>query len=250
VGVAYPFDTIKSRTQAFLDDAPPGSKAPPAWEIAMQVLAEEGPVGFFSGVTSTMVGQAINKGLVFGTFEEAKKFLQVAGGVDVLGPGPLFLAACFSAGPAALLVTPIERIKCVMQADVKHTFGSPLECLAAVVAEDGVGGLMTRGLGVTLLREVPSYGIYFLAYAQTKTALLAALASPPCLALSAAAGISDPAGLAASVAPFVGGAAAGVASWIPVYPADVVKVRQSSVRVTSLEPRSFYPTPSSDCFHI
>ena len=83
--------------------------------------------------------------------------------------------------------------------------------------EDGVRGLLFRGLGATLAREVPSFGFYFAAYECTKGLILSLLlthASPL---------LGGGGGSLAFLAPLVGGAAAGVAAWVPVYPIDVVK---------------------------
>merc|ERR1712125_254607 len=63
-------------------------------------------------------------------------------------------------------------------------------------------GFLT-GLGPTLAREVPSYGIYFLVYGVFMQTQIASLLG--------------------NIAPLVFGALSGMASWIPVYPVDVVK---------------------------
>lgn len=243
VGVAYPLDTVKVKTQAFTESAAPGEQLPSVWVLARRVLDEEGLAAFYSGVTSTMLGQALIKGVVFWTYEATKTRLANvlgAGTVDpaALGAGWLFFAACVSGVVASFVVTPVERVKCVMQASSGSTvpmtsqlqgeestssstskgvrFSSPLMCLREIVRTDGWSGLLTRGLGPTLFREVPAYGFYFLAYESTKDMLLALLAAPTIVGTAAAAALIP-------LVPLVGGAAAGVASWVPVYPVDVVK---------------------------
>ena len=57
VGVAYPLDTLKTRQQAKGDDDD-GSGAT-GFALAVEVLQTEGLSGFYSGVSSTMVGPAI-----------------------------------------------------------------------------------------------------------------------------------------------------------------------------------------------
>ena len=39
VGVAYPLDTVKVKTQAFLETAPSGERAPSSWELSRRVGA-------------------------------------------------------------------------------------------------------------------------------------------------------------------------------------------------------------------
>jgi len=99
------------------------------------------------------------------------------------------------------------------------TYSSPLMCISEIVHTDGLGGFFFRGLGVTMLRETPSYALYFVAYETVKaggTSLVAA-------ALTSGSLESSTGEVLLGLLPLVGGAAAGVASWVPVYPVDVVK---------------------------
>jgi hypothetical protein len=96
-----------------------------------------------------------------------------------------------------------ERVKVMMQAQQNSVYANELECIKAVLENEGWTGLFSRGLGPTLLREVPSYAIYFVVY---RVLMQTAIA-----------------GSLGSVAPLVCGAMSGCACWIPVYPIDVVK---------------------------
>lgn len=115
----------------------------------------------------------------------------------------LLLAACFSGFVTSFLVTPIERVKVLMQAS--NIYKNEMDCLRAIIKNDekGILGVLGKGLGPTLAREVPSYGIYFLIYG-----LLMQLPMATDLGVAA---------------PLIFGALTGMASWIPVYPVDVVK---------------------------
>ena len=200
VGVAYPLDTLKTKLQAREDSGASSSSSPLA--LAADIVRDEGFEGFYGGVSSTMAGQAAIKGVVFFVYEACKS----AWCSPELGTAALLLAACTSGAVGSLVVTPVERVKVVMQASTAGTYASPLACARSLLETDGVDGFLMRGLGATLLREVPSYMLYFGAYE--------AVASSGVL----------PAGLA----PLLGGAAAGVASWVPVYPIDVVKTNLQS----------------------
>jgi len=203
VGVAYPLDTLKTKTQSM---AGTGSNL---FQLTAQIIKTQGVAGFYSGVTSTMAGQALIKGVVFFVYEAAKGYL-LAHGVQPaaeLGFVDLCLAACASGAVGSLVVTPVERVKCVMQAGEAGTYSSPIECIAALIRSDGLLGLAFRGLGATLLREVPAYALYFVSYDLVKEALLAGASVP------------------AALIPLLGGAVAGAMAWIPVYPIDVVKTQ-------------------------
>ena len=150
-----------------------------------------------------MLGQAAIKGVVFFVYEWAKAYCAAT----ALGDSSLalILSACLSGAVGSLVVTPVERIKCIMQATEAGTYAGPVACTQQVLRTDGVQGLLFRGLGATLLREVPAYGFYFVSYDVAKDFLLdGSLVSP-------------------SLVPLLGGAVAGAMAWIPVYPVDVIK---------------------------
>ena len=57
-----------------------------------------------------------------------------------------------------------ERVKVMMQAQQNSLYANELECIQAVLQNEGWTGLFSRGLGPTLAREIPSYAIYFVVY--------------------------------------------------------------------------------------
>ncbi len=63
----------------------------------------------------------------------------------------LLIAACYSGFVTSFLVTPIERVKVLLQAS--DTYKNELDCLTSIVKSDpnGVFGLFSKGLGCTLV---------------------------------------------------------------------------------------------------
>ena len=101
----------------------------------------------------------------------------------------------------------------MMQAQEKGArsqYANELECIKSIVQNEGWFGLLTRGLNLTLAREVPSNAIYFVVYG---------------LLMQTA--MKDALGVMASM---VCGAISGIACWIPVYPIDVVKTRMQNTK--------------------
>lgn len=220
VGVAFPLDTLKTKSQVLASsqrsggiqsDASSGTASLLAGEDVTQmnmfelfalIYKMEGIGGFFGGVKGMMVGQAVIKSVAFSANQIGLSFLK-ENAAFLPSAAVLLGAAFFSGFVTSFLVTPIERVKVLMQASNKYK--NEIHCLQNIIKSDDLGfiGLFSRGLGPTLAREVPSYGIYFLIYG-----LLMAL--PIATAMG-------------NMAPLVFGAFTGMASWIPVYPVDVVK---------------------------
>jgi len=114
--VAFPFDTIKTKTQAASnsDSAVPKSNL----ELIKNILEEEGFKGFYAGVKPAALGQFFIKAVAFSTNSNA--LLYLTGNDMGSASNPSFLAlisaASLSGFVASFLVCPIERIKILMQA--------------------------------------------------------------------------------------------------------------------------------------
>ena len=200
MGVAYPLDTLKTKAQSTAGSAPQN-----AFALTAQIYRNEGVAGFYGGVSTTMLGQALIKGALFFVYGAVRDALaRTALGLSTLS---LCLAAATSGAVGSFVITPVERVKCVMQAKAAGTFVNPLACIAELVSRDGVGGLAFRGLGATILREMPACTLYFVTYDLSKAALLASGA------------------LSRTASLLLAGAFAGAMSWVPVYPIDVVKTQ-------------------------
>ena len=116
----------------------------------------------------------------------------------------MVFCACNVGFVTSFLVNPIERIKILMQSDKDGQYKSEIDCAIKVIKEDGLKGLLVRGLDATLAREIPGYGLYFVVYSLLMTSVVGITLGP-------------------NFSPLVCGAAAGCLSWIPVFPFDVVK---------------------------
>lgn len=195
VGIAFPLDSLKTKQQVM-----PGGTT--VWNVISYVWQNEGIRGFFQGVRLMMVAQAIIKSSAFACNNFGLTVLSKYD-IPVSNTSKLLLAACFSGFVTTFIVVPFERIKIMMQAAQKGVYNSSLDCLRAVLRNEGLLGLFERGLGPTLVREIPGYALYFfVAGALMQTRLATHLGQAGNLLF---------------------GAVAGMAAWIPVYPIDVVK---------------------------
>ena len=200
LGVAYPLDTLKTKTQSSAGGSTPSNP----FALAAQIYKAEGLQGFYSGVSISMAGQALIKGVLFFVYGGARNFVAgTALGLSTLG---LCLAASFSGAVSSLVMCPVERVKCVMQARAAGSFANPIACIGELVRQDGAYGLVFRGFGATVLREMPACTLYLVGYELAKATLLATTLPRMAVLL-------------------LSGAFAGAASWVPVYPIDVVKTQ-------------------------
>eukprot|EP00834_Sanchytrium_tribonematis_P006637 NODE_507_length_6688_cov_1.276673.p5 type:complete len:173 gc:universal NODE_507_length_6688_cov_1.276673:5273-5791(+) len=111
----------------------------------------------------------------------------------------IMFAGGFSALPTTLLMTPIERVKVMLQTQANLKIGD-------IFKQTGVRGLY-KGTMATLLRDCPGSVAYFGAYEVVKKWLTPSDGT-----------LSIPAVLTA-------GGCAGIANWAVAIPADVLKTR-------------------------
>lgn len=222
VGVAFPLDTLKTKQQVQSSSSSSSSTTTIAEmnpdgristyqrpvtmvDVFQETWNKEGLGGFFGGVQTSMLGQAVIKSVAFGI--NSYMLSQLSSTLDA--NSALLLAAATAGFVTAFLAVPCDRIKVLMQCKDGQCQCNDWDCLSGVIAHEGLYGLFFRGLGPTLCREVPAYTIYFSVYG----ALLAQAAGP----LGAA-------------APLVCGAVAGATCVLPVYPVDVVKTLVQNTR--------------------
>eukprot|EP00198_Chlamydomonas_reinhardtii_P009589 XP_001698926.1 carnitine/acylcarnitine translocase [Chlamydomonas reinhardtii] len=146
-------------------------------------------------------------------------------GLEPAGPTQRSLLAGQAAGSShssvagmaqVFLWSPVEllKLRAQLQTASPGTAGycNPAALAAQVVRQDGVAGLY-RGFTLTVVRDVPSYAMYFWLYHDIAAALSPGLhpeQAPPATQVLA-------------------GGLAGVLAWLPIYPLDVIKTRVQAV---------------------
>lgn len=187
------------------------------WQVMKHVYENEGMAGFLGGIRIMMVGQGLVKACSF-TVNTVVLNWEVTHASTQTGSSPttvMFLIAAASAGFASsFIVNPVERVKVMLQAasSSDRKSESEVECIQRVLKSEGWSGFLGRGLGTTMLREIPSDAIYFSVYGLLMQAIGGGIG-----------GTDETMILAPWLASLLFGAASGVASWIPVYPVDYIK---------------------------
>lgn len=157
--VGQPFDTTKVRIQT--------SPTPiTAKEVITNLLKKEGPVAFYKGTLTPLVGVGACVSLQFGVNEAMKRFFHYKNPKSSHTLTlPQYYACGFIGGLSnSFLASPIEHVRIRLQTQTASgsgaTFKGPLDLIKQLKAN----GALMRGLGTTAVRESHGCGIYFLTY--------------------------------------------------------------------------------------
>ncbi|XP_019773221.2 mitochondrial basic amino acids transporter [Dendroctonus ponderosae] len=193
--IGHPLDTVKVCIQT-QDSNNPRYRG--TLHCLQSICTQQGFKGIYRGVTSPLFGVAGINAIVFGIYGNTQRHMQ--------NPD-LLISHAIAGGTAGLvqsfICSPIELAKSTMQVgNTSHQ--NPLDCLKSIYQKNGLKGVY-RGLNITILREIPAFGSYFMAY-ELLTRRNDDLPVSTCTMLWA-------------------GGLAGVISWILIYPIDVIKSR-------------------------
>ncbi|KAF8938549.1 hypothetical protein BGZ58_000661 [Dissophora ornata] len=250
--IGSPLDVLKVRLQA--QGAPGASRNISANKNSLTTMVQnEGFKSLFKGIASPIIGLAGLNSILFASYSASMRLFETlsppfsttpssyttAG--DALQPLSHVFAAGFVAGVACFLVsTPTELVKC--RAQVIASQLDPTSSAAAqrailsesgswhvakdVVRRFGLKGLYQGGW-VTILRDAPGYGVYFLSYEGLKRVL-----DIP---------HGETGGINTWKVLFAGGLA-GTLSWASIYPLDVIKTRlQTQPHLVTTDPYKALP---------
>lgn len=166
--------------------------------LSLQVL------GLYKGLGSPLMGLTFINALVFGVQGNTLRAL----GQD--SPLNQFLAGAAAGAIQCVICCPMELAKTRLQLQAvgpARTYKGSLDCLVQIYRREGLRGI-NRGMVSTLLRETPSFGVYFLTY----DVLTRAMGCEP-----------DDRLLVPKL--LLAGGTSGITSWLSTYPMDVVKSR-------------------------
>jgi len=205
--VGHPFDTVKVKlqTQDFRNPKYNGT-----FDCFRKTIRRNGVRSLYSGIASPLAGVGGINAIIFG----------VQGYTNRLFPDQNALSSHFYAGMCAgfaqsFICSPVELTKTLLQ--LQSDKGGPakyrgtLDCLSQIYKARGLRGVF-KGQVITIMRETPAFGTYFLSY-ETLTRLTS--------------GAETSMG-AGSGAILLSGGLAGMCSWFISYPVDVIKSRLQS----------------------
>jgi len=208
--VGHPLDTIKVKlqTQDFNNPRYRGT-----WDCFKKTVAQDGTRGLYRGLTSPLAGVGAVNAVIFGVHGNVARQFQDPDALKT------HFAAGVCAGVAqAFICSPVElaKTRLQIQADAlsagtisKATYSGPLDCLRQMYRSEGIKGVF-RGQLITIAREIPAFGTYFLSYEWMVRKMQRHNCEPSTGAILFAGGM------------------AGCMSWLVSYPVDVIKSRLQS----------------------
>ncbi|KAI7897080.1 mitochondrial carrier domain-containing protein [Mucor mucedo] len=225
VVVGHPADTIKVRLQT--------QPSPPIYSSAMdcvrKLVKEEGAKGLYRGVMSPLAGIGFCNAVMFMANGHSRRLLQNGDDKKVLSIFEIGVAGSMAGSVMAFLNCPIELLKVKLQTQdpkgvlgangkLEPAFKGVIDCGIRTVRSQGFKGIY-RGMGITLMRDTPSYFAYFVGYEGLKRMFQS----------------MRPDGQLTTFDLLMAGGLSGFAAWIPAYPQDVIKSNfQNDLRYKSI----------------
>ena len=163
----HPLDTVRTRLQA----APAGAYRG-AWHCARVTVRREGPLALYKGLAWPLAAQGLYKAVMFGVYGAASRALRGGDPARPLAAHEVFAAGGVAGGANALVLAPVELVRNRFQVAAGRT------TLRAVLREAAAAGGVYRGLGATLLRDVPGVGAYYAAFEAARRRAVALRGSP------------------------------------------------------------------------
>jgi len=187
-------------------------------DCVKQTVAKDGVKGLYRGMTAPLVGVTPIFAVCFWGYDQGQRIVRWTSGMqpnEQLSLVQIAIAGGYSAIPTTIIMTPAERIKCILQiqgtgAEVKYK--GPVDVARAVWKEGGVPAFYKGTVG-TLLRDVPGSVAYFGAYELFKRMLTPKGSKPEELK---------------PIAVIIAGGMAGIANWSVAIPGDVIKSRMQT----------------------
>ncbi|KAI5466407.1 mitochondrial carrier domain-containing protein [Mariannaea sp. PMI_226] len=241
--IEYPFDTVKVRLQSQPDHLPLRYSGP--LDCFRQSIQSDGILGLYRGISAPVVGAAAETSSLF-LFESLGRELYFMSGLASRDKGlslpDLWVTGAFAGALTSFVLTPIELVKCKIQAPMlpDGSTGTPLRPLPvirAVFHHEGIRGFWHGQLG-TLIREAGGGSAWFGAK-ETVTKMFYQLKTKDAMSQS------EKDKILATPLPLwqqaVAGASAGVSYNFLFFPADTIKSRMQTVPLGGLaEKRTFW----------
>ncbi|KAK2737096.1 hypothetical protein FQN55_001308 [Onygenales sp. PD_40] len=163
--LGQPFDIVKVRLQTT-------TQYSNALDCATKILKNEGPLAFYKGTLTPLIGIGACVSVQFGAFHEARRrFEEINAQKNPLNPtlsySQYYLAGAFAGVTNSVISGPIEHVRIRLQTQphgAQRLYNGPFDCIRKLSSHGGVLKGLYRGELVTIFREAQAYGVWFLAF--------------------------------------------------------------------------------------
>ncbi|CAK7271711.1 carrier protein ymc1 [Sporothrix epigloea] len=225
--IGQPFDIVKVRLQT-------STAYPNALSAATAIYKSEGPLAFYKGTLTPLLGIGACVSIQFGAFHQARRWYEsrnIASSPTKTGDlsyGQYYAAGAYAGVTNSVLSGPIEHVRIRLQTQphslAERLYKGPLDCVRQLVSQGGgVARGLYRGQVVTVWREAQAYGVWFTSFEYLMNA-------------DAARNKIDRKLVPAYKVAFYGGLA-GEALWLASYPFDVIKSKMQTDALRPAEQR-------------
>lgn len=194
-----------------------------ALDAAAKIYKHEGPLAFYKGTLTPLIGIGACVSIQFGAFHEARRRIAAYNAIKHPKRKDLTYSQYYLAGAAAgvansIISGPIEHVRIRLQTQPHgdaRLYSGPLDCIKKLIVTGGVRHGLYRGEVVTILREAQAYGVWFLTfeYLMNREAKTTPRGDIPAWKIALYGGL------------------AGEALWLASYPLDVVKSKMQTDKV-------------------
>lgn len=159
--IGQPFDLVKIRLQT-------ASSSQTSISVIKDVIKNEGLTAFYKGTLPPLVGVGVCVSLQFYGFHETKRYFESQNRKLGVAGINLWPQTYISGAVAGIVNTPVasvvEQLRILSQSSTSKLRLSHV--INDIYTKHGMRGIF-RGTGITLVREIQSYGVWFLAYEST-----------------------------------------------------------------------------------
>ncbi|CAF0859820.1 unnamed protein product [Rotaria sp. Silwood1] len=228
--IGHPPDTIKVRLQTM--PKPKKGEKPiytGAFDCVKKTVKKEGFLSLYRGVGSMFVGVTPTSALSFFGNSIGKKIQTPSRDDGDFSLPQLFFAGSVAGVTNTIVLTPVERAQeaAKLNKNVSSTeYNGSFDCARQLYKKGGIQNLY-RGAGITIIRGIPQWGVYFCTYDGLQRVLKSE---------------KHPKEKLSTWRTILAGGTAGLFSWLIGMPADVLKSRLQSA------PSDKYPNGARDVF--
>ncbi|XP_072961543.1 mitochondrial arginine transporter BAC2 isoform X1 [Typha angustifolia] len=230
----YPLDTLRIRLQ----QPSLSHRRVTAVGLLRSIVSAEGPAALYRGMAAPLASVTFQNAMVFQVYAILSRAFDSGNRNEPPSYGSVALAGVGTGALQSLMLSPVELVKIRLQLQTvgnKH-YGKdhigPVCMAKNILRMEGLRGIY-RGLSITVLRDAPAHGVYFLTYEFAREHL-----HPGCRKT----------GQETLGTMLVAGGLAGVASWVCCYPLDVVKSRIQAQTNSHVNKAGLKYSGIIDCF--